>query len=56
MNLYDWSNTPHADAVFARTLREISTRVGRLVERIVALHHAERRGKSHCESFALYVL
>ena len=39
-------------AVFARTHSRISTRVGRLVERIVPLHHAERRGKCNCESFA----
>ena len=39
-------------AVFARTLRQILTRVGRVVERIVPLHHAERRGKSSGQSFA----
>ena len=39
-------------AVFARTLRQILTRVGRVVERIVPLHHAERRGKCNGQSFA----
>ena len=39
-------------AIFAKTLRQILTRVGRVVERIVPLHHAERRGKCYCESFA----
>ena len=56
MILYDWSKHSHADAVFARTHSRISTRVGRLVEHIVPLHHAERSGKSNCQSFALYVL
>ena len=50
--LYDWSLNSHADAVFARTLRQILTRVGRVVERIVPLHHAERRGKCNGQSFA----
>ena len=50
--LYDWSLNSHADAVFAKTQGQISTRVGRVVERIVPLHHAERRGKSIGQSFA----